>query len=41
MCDLGYTASMKNGGCYLTDPLKTLGAKIVIESSISQKDGWI
>ncbi|CAD8155005.1 unnamed protein product [Paramecium pentaurelia] len=41
VCDLGYTASMKNGGCYLTDPSKTLGAKIVIESSISQKEGWI
>ncbi|CAK93238.1 unnamed protein product (macronuclear) [Paramecium tetraurelia] len=41
VCDVGYTASMKNGGCYLTDPITIVGAKIVIEGSYSLQDGWI
>lgn len=41
MCDLGYTASIKNGGCHLTDPIKILGTKIVIEGSLSLKDAWV
>ncbi|CAD8148748.1 unnamed protein product [Paramecium octaurelia] len=41
VCDIGYTASMRNGGCYQTDPIKTVGAKIAIEGSHSLQDGWI
>lgn len=33
MCDVGYTASLKNGGCHISDPIKTVGAKIIIEGS--------
>ncbi|CAD8089305.1 unnamed protein product [Paramecium sonneborni] len=40
ICDLGYTASIKNGGCYQTDYFSTASAKIVTEGSFLLKNGW-
>ncbi|CAD8072151.1 unnamed protein product [Paramecium primaurelia] len=40
ICQIGYTASVINGGCYLSKENDTF-AKIMIEGDFRLKDGWI
>ncbi|CAD8128827.1 unnamed protein product [Paramecium sonneborni] len=40
ICNIGYTASIINGGCYLSKE-KDLQTKIMIEGDYSSQNGWI
>ncbi|CAK67646.1 unnamed protein product (macronuclear) [Paramecium tetraurelia] len=41
VCQVGYSASIQNGGCYLADEFGVYGGKIVIDAVFELKDGWV